>query len=115
MKRGDKGPRVETMQRILVRLGFLTESAFATGPGVFGPKTEAAVTAFQRSAGLRVDGVVGKDTESALVAAMKAKAGTRSGTKLTDDDDAPSTPRASRPAWVLIVALVLVALAFRSK
>mgnify|MGYP001592830910 CR=1 FL=1 len=114
MKRGDRNPRVETMQRILVRLGFLTESAFASGPGIFGPKTEAAVKAFQASVGLRVDGVVGKDTESALVHAMKPKAGTRSGTKLTDDD-AGVAPRASRPAWVLLLALVLVALALKGK
>ncbi|MDP9020786.1 MAG: peptidoglycan-binding protein [Actinomycetota bacterium] len=39
---------------------------YSSGPGTFGPKTEAAVKQFQRSVGLEVDGKVGPDTWKAL-------------------------------------------------
>jgi peptidoglycan hydrolase-like protein with peptidoglycan-binding domain len=35
--------------------------------GDFGPITEGAVTTFQQSRGLKVDGVVGKETWEALI------------------------------------------------
>jgi len=41
---------------------------YDVGPvdGVFGPKTEAAVKAFQTDQGLVVDGIVGRNTWKAL-------------------------------------------------
>lgn len=58
----DVGEKVRWLQRRLQRHGF------DPGPadGVFGPRTEAAVRAFQTSKGLEVDGVVGRETKRAL-------------------------------------------------
>jgi murein L,D-transpeptidase YcbB/YkuD len=56
LRRGSKGPSVVTLQQ---RLGIDAD-------GAFGPATERAVKAFQSSHGLSVDGVVGRDTWTAL-------------------------------------------------
>lgn len=63
MKHGDRGAEVLALQRRLVDAGF------APGPadGVFGPRTEEAVLAFQgRYGNLLMDGVVGPRTMAAL-------------------------------------------------
>ncbi len=55
--RGSEGPQVAALQR---QLGITVD-------GDFGPETEAAVRAFQRSTpGLKVDGIVGPATAAAL-------------------------------------------------
>ena len=56
IRKGDKGAHVINAQRLL---GIATD-------GVFGPKTEDAVKAFQRSKGLTADGVVGPRTWAVL-------------------------------------------------
>lgn len=56
LERGDSGPAVEELQRIL---GLPLD-------GEFGVVTEAGVKQFQRAASLSADGVVGKDTWRAL-------------------------------------------------
>ena len=61
LRRCDKGPAVAALQRSLVASG-----AAIDVDGYFGPATDAAVRAFQRDAGLEVDGLVGTDTWSAL-------------------------------------------------
>jgi putative peptidoglycan binding protein len=70
LRAGDHGPAVRTLQRALRRLGF----AVGSPDGVFGPKTEAAVIAFQRAHGLSADGLVGAKTARALNRAL-ARAG----------------------------------------
>lgn len=62
LRRGSKGQDVRQVQERLIALGFLDDVA----DGDFGPKTEAAVKAFQGSRGLGVDGVVGPQTSAAL-------------------------------------------------
>src|ERR1043165_8160753 len=62
LRRGSSGADVVTLQKRLVTLGF---PPGATN-GKFGPGTEAAVMAFQRSERLSVDGVVGPTTARAL-------------------------------------------------
>jgi N-acetylmuramoyl-L-alanine amidase len=52
LKEGDRGKDVERIQR----------AVDATPDGIFGPKTEADVRAYQRRHGLAVDGIVGPDT-----------------------------------------------------
>ena len=68
LKKGSTGPAVEDLQRQLNRLGY--------DPGVidgdFGPKTRAAVRAFQKRSGVEVDGIVGPETRRALRKAIAA-------------------------------------------
>jgi peptidoglycan hydrolase-like protein with peptidoglycan-binding domain len=58
VREGSSGPAVRELQNLLKAKGF------NPGPvdGAFGPKTKAAVLAFQRSQGIAVDGVVGPQT-----------------------------------------------------
>lgn len=69
LRKGDRGQAVRELQDMLKRLGH------NPGPidGVFGPKTEAAVKAFQKAARIAVDGVVGPVTWSKLDAALAAQ------------------------------------------
>src|SRR5687767_14683510 len=48
VRRGMTGPEVDAWQRMLIRLGYLTPAAYATGRGIFGPATERATRVFQR-------------------------------------------------------------------
>jgi peptidoglycan hydrolase-like protein with peptidoglycan-binding domain len=64
LKRGSSGPDVLTLQSTLKQLGFDPNGV----DGKFGPGTEAAVIAFQKSKGLTPDGIVGPNTMAALQA-----------------------------------------------
>jgi peptidoglycan hydrolase-like protein with peptidoglycan-binding domain len=72
LARGCTGSAVRELQRKLVALGYLSPEAAASGPGVFGPRTEEAVRAFQARHGLRSSGVVGTHTQAALAQALGA-------------------------------------------
>lgn len=69
LRRGAEGPEVRAMQDELVRTGYLTQAQVATGPGLFGPQTEAALTSFQKARGLPPTGVYDTATRQALAAA----------------------------------------------
>ncbi len=58
LRNGSRGADVQRVQELLSTAGY------APGPtdGIFGPKTELAVLAFQDEHGLRVDGLVGPST-----------------------------------------------------
>ncbi|WP_366934908.1 peptidoglycan-binding protein [Pyxidicoccus fallax] len=58
LRPGAKGEPVRALQQRLNTLGFNS----GTADGSFGPKTEAAVKAFQKSRGLTADGIVGPKT-----------------------------------------------------
>lgn len=66
LKKGSKGPEVTALQENLVKLGFDVGGV----DGDFGDKTDKAVRRLQASAGLKVDGVVGKDTLGAISAQL---------------------------------------------
>ena len=66
LEEGDRGPEVSDVQRRLELLGFSTG---IDGDAVYGAGTRTAVEAFQYRRGLRVDGICGPQTWSALVEA----------------------------------------------
>ena len=65
LKKGSVGSDVKTLQELLNQLG-----ATLAVDGDFGSKTEAAVKAFQKKAGLKQDGKYGDQTHAALMAAI---------------------------------------------
>lgn len=66
LQRGSRGAEVERLQNDLIDLGFMTNAQKATGAGIFGPQTEAALKAFQRSAKLEPTGVLTSETTRAM-------------------------------------------------
>lgn len=66
--RGQQGERTKAAQDLLIKAGFLDESSGANKgrDGKFGPKTEAAVKAFQKQHGLEQTGQLDARTMSAL-------------------------------------------------
>ena len=67
--RGDSGPKVLALQKRLQALGYW----LGTPDGSFGSLTQQAVWAFQKSAGLERDGVVGRRTRAALEAGIRPR------------------------------------------
>lgn len=47
---------VQALQQWLVNQGYMTQADMNTGPGIYGPRTQAAVAAFQRDAGVDISG-----------------------------------------------------------
>jgi N-acetylmuramoyl-L-alanine amidase len=64
LRRGSSGEAIRDLQTRLAALG---HGIGHDEPGELGPGTEAAVRAFQEARGLRVDGVVGRETWSTIV------------------------------------------------
>ena len=62
LKTGSTGPDVTALQQALSKAGFDPGAS----DGNFGPGTQSAVQAFQKSAGIAPDGVVGPQTAAAL-------------------------------------------------
>jgi len=58
---------VELLQKALVKLGYMTQAQMNTGPGTFGPATEAALKNFQKDHGLVADGLYGPNTRNKMV------------------------------------------------
>jgi len=67
LKSGSKGSSVKLAQQKLIAAGYKISA-----DGAFGPKTKAAVIAFQKSRGLTADGIIGKNTWAALNTSKKA-------------------------------------------
>ncbi len=65
LEKGSTGEQVKTAQRLLTALGYKLEKYGVDGD--FGDETVTAVKAFQKAKKLDVDGIIGKDTWSALL------------------------------------------------
>jgi peptidoglycan hydrolase-like protein with peptidoglycan-binding domain len=79
IERGARGNIVRQMQEKLIRLGYMTRAQVNTGPGIFGPKTEAALKRFQAEHGLTRDGIYGPNTFRALQNAAPRTNGNNNG------------------------------------
>ncbi|MFC4068700.1 peptidoglycan-binding domain-containing protein [Actinoplanes subglobosus] len=66
IRQGAKEHPVPTLQYLLRARG-----RTVTVDGIFGPRTDAAVRAFQQEKGLAVDGIVGPNTWNALIIQVK--------------------------------------------
>jgi predicted chitinase len=66
LKRGAQGAAVKQLQAALVKAGTLTQKEMNTGPGVFGPRTEAALKEFQKKVHVPATGYYGPMTRAAL-------------------------------------------------
>lgn len=58
LSQGSRGPEVTELQKKLVSLGYVVGKV----DGIYGSKTKAAVTRFQKERGLKVDGIAGAQT-----------------------------------------------------
>jgi peptidoglycan hydrolase-like protein with peptidoglycan-binding domain len=66
LRRGSEGPEVQRMQEELVDIGYLTRAQLQTGPGQFGPQTEAALKNFQRDNHLDANGTLDAETQASF-------------------------------------------------
>ena len=93
LKRGDSGFPVRPLQHLL-----RARNRPVDVDGIFGPRTEAAVKAFQQSKGLAVDGIVGPETWPKLVLQVKegstgqAVRGVQEVMKFHDQSDGEAPP-----------------------
>lgn len=71
LKRGSKGSYVTLLQTLLLNRNYSLPRYGADGD--FGSETEKAVKQFQQDWGLKVDGIVGRDTWKALESSMELK------------------------------------------
>ena len=96
LQQGAKGEQVKDLQNALVKLGFMTQAQMNTGPGTFGPRTDAALKAFQRSQGLTADGIYGPKSQAALRNALGGGATPVNPTNPTN----PTTPSTASGAKI---------------
>lgn len=66
LRPGARGTDVAQLQRVLALAGYDPGGA----DGILGPKTQAAIEAFQTAVGLQVDGKIGPNTRAKLAAAL---------------------------------------------
>ncbi len=71
LQRGSTGAAVTQLQQRLVAAKFMTQNDFRSGPGVYGPRTEAAVKRLQAHVGLPVTGVAAPSTLAALASGAR--------------------------------------------
>ena len=87
LKRGDRNDAVRALQNNLISLGYSCGSAGADGD--FGSGTEAAVRSFQQKNGLKVDGIAGPATLTAIQTALKKATQPTMNSKLKYTDNNP--------------------------
>ncbi len=88
LSKGASGTAVKQMQSALVKLGYMSQAQMNTGPGTFGPQTEASLKKFQAAHKLTADGVYGPKTRAAMLKALTPAA----------PKPAPTAPSVTAPA-----------------
>ncbi|HEY1088968.1 MAG TPA: peptidoglycan-binding domain-containing protein, partial [Archangium sp.] len=71
LQRGMTGAAVTQLQQKLVTAKFMSLNDFRSGPGVYGPRTEAAVKRLQLRVGLPVTGIANASTQQALASGAR--------------------------------------------
>jgi predicted chitinase len=66
LQRGNQGEGVRQLQSALVSMGYMTQAQMDTGPGIFGPQTEASLKRFQADNGVPSTGYYGPLSRAAL-------------------------------------------------
>jgi len=69
LRKGDSGPDVANMQKLLIAHGYIlppTKAASDGADGIFGANTKALLMQFQKDHGIQADGVCGDQTWAAL-------------------------------------------------
>ncbi|MFN7130723.1 MAG: LysM peptidoglycan-binding domain-containing protein [Myxococcales bacterium] len=98
LKRGMTGQGVKDLQSALVKLGFMTQAQMNTGPGTFGPMTEAALKNFQARNGVPNTGYYGPQSRAALTRALGGSPQPPA-PKPPDRRDPPPDARNGTPLW----------------
>jgi peptidoglycan hydrolase-like protein with peptidoglycan-binding domain len=93
LQRGMTGAAVTSLQQKLVAAKFMSNADFRSGPGVYGPRTEAAVMRLQQSVGLAVTGLAGPTTMAALASGARYQ---------------PAVPKVQSPETTTPIALAHV-------
>lgn len=88
LKKGTSGEDVRAMQEMLTKLGYDVGAKDGKADGIFGPKTEEAVKAFQTANGLPADGIATIQTLELLA----ARATDPDAPELPEDDDELDVP-----------------------
>lgn len=70
LAKGTTHESVGILQDNLIKLGYMTSTDIGTNRGIFGPKTEKAVLAFQKDAGLNQTGTFSDDNQKVLNAIL---------------------------------------------
>lgn len=83
LKIGDRGEDVKAMQEMLAAMGYDVGAKNGKSDGIFGPKTETAVKAFQNRNGLPVTGIADRSTLDVIA----ARAADPTQPELPEDDD----------------------------
>ena len=86
LRKGSSGEDVARLQKRLTAAGFDPGAA----DGIFGPKTDAALRAFQEANGLAVDGIAGPATNGKLAELQAAALDKLSNIAEADEGDGPA-------------------------
>src|SRR5690554_3856956 len=97
LRRGSTGQAVRQWQTVLHGAGLLPANGV---DGIFGPQTEAATKAFQRTLRVSADGIVGPQTRAATSQLFKFLAGSGGGGGSTPSPSRPTIRRGSTGAHV---------------
>jgi peptidoglycan hydrolase-like protein with peptidoglycan-binding domain len=66
LQRGMEGSEVSALQDQMIKYGYMSDDEKNTGPGKYGPKTERAVSNFQRDNELEINGTFDAPTHAAI-------------------------------------------------
>ena len=109
VRQGSRGEPVKMLQQLLNTVGINA----GTPDGVFGPKTTAAVKAFQKARGLTADGIVGPGTWRALGVGGAAAPAPSQAVAKTSSPPVPKAPPTAKPPAAKTAAATTLQVAVR--